>query len=116
MTCDQFAELTGLAVRFRDQRDWKQFHNPKDMALSLSLEAAELLELTQWRQGEELLEHLRAQRAAFADELADVLYWLLLLAHDQQIDLAKAFKGKMRKNAAKYPIKRFRGSKRKYNQ
>lgn len=108
------ASLQRAVIAFRDARDWAQFHNAKDACLSLALEAAELLELTQWKQGAELERHLRTRREEVADELSDVLYWVLLLAHDQRIDLARAFRRKLRKNARKYPVARARGSSAKY--
>lgn len=107
-------QLQREVIAFRDARDWAQFHNAKDACLSLALEAAELLELTQWKQGTELERHLRQRREDVADELSDVLYWVLLLAHDQGIDLATAFRRKLRKNARKYPVRRARGSSAKY--
>ena|SRR5947209_7813073 len=108
------AELTELVLKFRDERNWRQFHNPKDVALSLALEAAELLELTQWRNGEELKAHLAANREALGDELSDILGWVLVFAHDQGIDLAQAFKRKIEKNAQKYPVEKARGVAKKY--
>src|SRR5437763_5874889 len=86
--------LAALVLRFRHERDWKQFHNPKDQALSLCLEAAELLEIMQWRNGKELEDHLTTKpaRDRLGEELADVLGWLLLLAHDQNIALGEAFR------------------------
>src|SRR5215218_3538664 len=92
-------ELTALAIRFRDERDWKQFHNPKDMALSLALESAEVLELMQWKNGEELQRHLDQNRARLGEELSDVLFWVLAMANDFSIDLGEAFKQKLIKNA-----------------
>ncbi len=109
-------DLTQLILRFRDERHWKQFHNPKDVALSLALEAAELLELTQWKNGDELQAHLAANKEALGDELSDILGWILILAHDQGIDLADAFRRKVEKNAAKYPVDKARGSARKYTE
>jgi NTP pyrophosphatase (non-canonical NTP hydrolase) len=109
-------ELTRLVLEFRDARDWKQFHNPKDQALSLVLEAAELLELMQWRNGAELHEHLRQTRDRVGEELADVLGWLLLLAHDLEIDLAAAFSRKIELNSRKYPVDKAKGSPRKYTE
>ena len=114
------ATLDGLihaAAKFRDDRDWAQFHTPKDLAANLCIEAAELLELTQWRSGPALTDHLRTPptREAFEDEMADVLLTLLLLAHDQQIDLAGAFERKMKKNEAKYPIEKAKGRSEKYD-
>jgi len=73
------SELTQLAIRFRDEREWKQFHNPKDMALSLVLEASEVLELMQWKNGDELQRHLDANRARLGEELSDVLFWVLAI-------------------------------------
>jgi dCTP diphosphatase len=109
-------DLTRLMLAFRDERQWAQFHNPKDVALSLTLEAAELLELMQWRSGEALMEHLRANREALADELADVLGWVLVLAHDQGINLGEAVRRKIEKNAAKYPVEKARGVAKKYDE
>jgi NTP pyrophosphatase (non-canonical NTP hydrolase) len=109
-------ELTELVLRFRDERDWAQFHNPKDIAVSLTLEAAELLELTQWRTGLELLEHLKSHKEDLADELADILGWVLVMAHDQTIDLGDAVKKKLEKNAIKYPVEKARGVAKKYTE
>ena len=110
------ADLSKLVLEFREERDWKQFHNPKDMALSLSLEAAEVLELMQWRNGGELDAHLAANKDRLGEELADVLGWILLLAHDQKIDLGDAFAKKIELNKRKYPIEKARGSAKKYNE
>ena len=108
------AEMTARLLTFRRERDWEQFHNPKDQILSLVLEATELLELTQWRQGEALADHLRQNREAVADELADVLGWVLLIANDQGIDLAEAFAAKLAKNETKYPVAQAKGRRDKY--
>src|SRR5438128_7017392 len=98
---DTIEDLTRLVLDFRHERDWKQFHNPKDMALSLVLESAEVLELMQWKNGEELRQHLERNRAALGEELSDVLFWVLAMAEDFQIDLGEAFKQKLVKNALK---------------
>jgi NTP pyrophosphatase (non-canonical NTP hydrolase) len=113
---DELNELTKLVLQFRSERDWAQFHNPKDVAVSLTLEVAELLELTQWRNGKELEEHLRKNREPLADELADIFGWILVFAHDQQIDLADALRQKLIKNAAKYPIEKAKGVASKYTE
>lgn len=113
---DTLAALAAALVEFRRERDWEQFHNPKDQALSLVLEAAELLELTQWKNGEALRAHLAANREALADELADVVGWCLLIAHDQNIDLTEACRRKLAKNVAKYPADVVRGSAKKYSE
>src|SRR5204863_2892116 len=89
-------DLTRLVLKFRAERDWEQFHNPKDMALSLVLEAAELLELMQWRNGAALERHLRANKRRVEEELSDVLGWILLLANDLDIDLPDAFRRKIK--------------------
>jgi len=110
------AELADLMVHFRAERDWEQFHNPKDMAIGLCLEANELLELMHWKNGAELHRHLEAKRELLEDELADVLGWLLLMAHDFKVDLAEAYRRKMEKNAAKYPVDKAKGTSRKYTE
>jgi len=100
-------------IAFRDERDWKQFHNPKDLAISLSLEASELLEIFQWETSGEVPE---SKREALRDELADVMIYALTLAHDLDIDVKAAIRDKMAKNAAKYPVDRSRGSSKKYTE
>lgn len=107
--------LQQQVVSFRDARDWKQFHNPKDMALSLMLEASEVVELTQWKNGDELTRALHERREDVGDELADVLYWVLLFAHDQGIDLEQAFQRKLEKNEKKYPVHLSKGTSLKYS-
>lgn len=116
MSDDSLAAMTKAILAFRDARDWKQFHTPKDQILSLVLESAELLELTQWRDGAALDAHLTENREALGDELADVLGWLLLISHDREIDLADAFARKLAKNEQKYPAEQVRGSSKKYTE
>ena len=110
------ADLAQLVLKFREERDWKQFHNPKDMALSLVLEASEFLELTQWKNGQELSDFLSKNKQRVGEELSDVLGWLLLLAHDLGIDLADAFEKKIEMNCKKYPIEKAKGSAKKYTE
>jgi NTP pyrophosphatase (non-canonical NTP hydrolase) len=86
------------------------------MAISLSLEAAELLEFMQWKNGDALKDHLAEQRKEVGQELSDVLYWTLLIAHDLRIDLAAAFTAKMSLNEQKYPIEKAHGSSQKYTE
>jgi dCTP diphosphatase len=109
-------ELMQRVLRFRDERDWKQFHDPKDLALTLVLETAEVLEHMQWRNGTELREHLKKKHKEVSHELADVLHVLLLLAEDLKVDLGKAFAQKMQVNEAKYPVHKARGSAKKYTE
>ena len=107
-------ELMAQVLRFRDERDWKQFHNPKDLALSLVLEAGEVLEVFQWQDAQQVAETAQARKADLADELADVLCYTLLMAHELGIDLAAALPAKLRKNERKYPVEKARGSSSKY--
>ncbi len=108
-------EIQKKAVHFRDARDWKQFHNPKDMALSLVLEAAEVMEHFQWKNVKEMDKYIRSNKSEIADELADVLYWVVTMSSDINIDLSKAFERKMKKNEEKYPVTKSKGKHTKYN-
>lgn len=111
-----FDRLTKLILEFRDERDWKQFHTPKDMALSLVLEAAEVMEHFQWKNAEEAKEHIRKHKADIGEELADVLFFALIMSYEFGIDLPKAFEGKMKKNAKKYPVAKAKGNHIKYTE
>ena len=110
------SELTLLVLRHRDERDWAQFHTPKELAVSLTVESAELLALMQWKTGEDLQRHLAARREQVEDELADCLHSMLLLASDMNVDLAEALRRKLKKDAAKYPVEKARGQAKKYNE
>ena len=112
----ELQSLTAQVLQFREARDWRQFHNPKDMALSLTLEAAELLEIFQWKEGEAIAQAAAARRTDIADELADILSWLLLMSHDLGIDLAAALRSKIEANERKYPVEKSRGTSRKYTE
>ena len=109
-------KITEGILAFRDERNWKQFHNPKDLAISLVLEANEVLEHFQWKNAEEMKEHLEKHREDVGDELADTLYWVLLMAHDFDVDLVAALERKMEKNRAKYPVEKSKDSHKKYNE
>jgi NTP pyrophosphatase (non-canonical NTP hydrolase) len=111
---DQIKEMTQAIEDFRIARDWKQFHNPKDLALSLALEAAEVVEHFQWKTDEEIKKYINENRNDVGDELADVFYWVLLLSHDLDIDIVEAFKRKMKENAEKYPVEKAKGKHDKY--
>lgn len=113
---DSFDELQAMIRQFVDDRDWDQFHNPKDLSISLSLEAAEVLEHFQWKSPEEMIAYAKTNKDDVGEELADVLYWVLLLANKLGIDLSEAFKVKMAKNAAKYPVEKAKGSHKKYTE
>lgn len=107
-------DLTAKVIAFRDERDWKQFHNPKDVAISLILEAGEVLEHFQWKSPNEVETHVKDHRDEIGGELSDVLYHILLLAHDLDIPLGDAFNRKMAHNAKKYPVKLAKGNHLKY--
>lgn len=109
-------KITKEIVKFRDARDWKQFHNPKDLAISLSLESSEVLEHFQWKSKEEIEKYIKTNTKEIGEELADVLYWVLLLANDLNIDIEKAFHLKMKQNHKKYPIKKSKGNHTKYTE
>ncbi|MGA9211258.1 nucleotide pyrophosphohydrolase [Kaistella sp.] len=97
-------------VKFRDERDWEQFHNSKDLALALSVEASELLELFLWKKNEDFnLDQLK-------DELADVLMYALLLADKNNLDIHQIVMDKIKKNADKYPVDKAKGNATKYNE
>lgn len=108
--------LQKIVIKYRNERDWKQFHNPKDLAISLLLEASEVIEHFQWKNKEEIDEHLKKHKTEVADELSDVLYWVLLMSYDINIDISKAFIKKMKENEKKYPIKKAKGSHKKYTE
>jgi NTP pyrophosphatase (non-canonical NTP hydrolase) len=116
---DKSSEVTTLKhlqqkiIEFRDARNWKQFHTPKDLAISLSLEAGELLENFQWKTSEEAVQE---NFENMKDELADVVIYALLLSHELGIDLEQAIMDKMKKNEQKYPIEKSFGSKKKYSE
>ena len=112
----QLNELTEQILEFIRERDWTQFHSGKDLAISLSLEASELLEIFQWSPEEIPPEQLEAKRALLADELSDVLYWTLLISQKYGIDLEEAFLAKLAKNREKYPVEKATGSSKKYDE
>lgn len=100
---------------FRDARDWKQFHNPKDLAIGLALEAAEVLEHFHWQSKEEMEEYVKTHREEIGEELSDVLYYVLIFSDDLGIDIVDAFNKKMVKNALKYPVQKAKGRHEKYD-
>ena len=108
--------LQDQITSFRDERNWKQFHKPKDMALSLVLEASELMEHFQWCSEEESRDRLTERKDDLGEELSDVLYWTLLMANDFGIDLEKSFLDKMKKNQDKYPVSQAKNSHAKYSE
>ena len=91
------SDLQQTIRAFVDERDWDQFHNPKDLSISLALEAAEVMEHFQWKNEQEMIAHVAKYKEDVGDELADVLYWVLLLANKLDIDLVPSFERKMQK-------------------
>lgn len=112
---DQVKELTEKIKKFVNDRDWEQFHNHKDLALSLVLEATEVLEHFQWKKPEEVEAHAVNCKDEIADELADVACYLFELADNLKIDLPSAIESKLAKNALKYPVSKSKGNITKYN-
>jgi len=106
----EISELTQKLIAFRDARDWKQFHNPKDLAVALSIESAELLEAFLWKTSEE------ASKDKIKEELADVLAYALLLAEACELDVAQIVSDKIETNKFKYPVDRAKGSAKKYTE
>jgi len=111
----EIKQLTAKIRSFRDARDWKQFHNHKDLSLSLVLEASEVLEHFQWKSPKEVNEHTINNKEDLADELADVAMYLFELADNLKINLRQAMLNKMKKNALKYPVHKAKGKHTKYN-
>ena len=100
-------------LKFRKERDWEQFHNPKDLAISLSIEASELLENFQWKNSQVALEE---NMENIKDELADVLIYSLMLAHDLDLNVSDIIHNKVQKNAKKYPVEKAIGTNKKYTE
>ena len=101
MARDIIQELQDELIKFRDERDWAQFHNPKDLSISLTLEAAEVLEHFQWKTPEEIRVYAKKHKGEIGDELADVAAYLLTLCPGLNIGLAKAVIRKIKKNINK---------------
>ena len=113
---DSIQNILKEVLQFREERDWKQFHTPKDLAISLSLEASEVLEHFLWKKDNEVQEYIEKNREDLADELGDVFHNLLLLANDLDINLLEAIKNKLEKTSKKYPIEKARGNHKKYTE
>ncbi len=107
---DQLTRLTRTIVEFRNERDWAQFHNAKDLSLALTIEASELSECYLWKSPDE------ANKEKVAEELADVFIYSLLLAHETGLNIEEIITTKLKKNAEKYPIDKAKGNARKYTE
>jgi NTP pyrophosphatase (non-canonical NTP hydrolase) len=96
-------------IEFRDARYRKQFHNPKDIALSMVLEASELMEHFQWKSTEEIEQYVDEHKEEIGEVLADVLYWVLLMSHDLKINVIETLDKKIENNERNYPIEKSKG-------
>ena len=106
-------ETVNEVLKFRDDRDWKQFHDPKDLAISISLEASELLEIFQWSRDDV---YCLDKIDKIKEELADVMNYCILMADTCNLDLDKIITDKIKLNAAKYPVDKAKGTSTKYNE
>lgn len=106
-------ETINQVLKFRDDRNWKQFHNPKDLALSISLEAAELLEVFQWSGTDTVCE---SKKDKIREELADVLNYCILMAETCGFDMDEIVQEKIKQNNEKYPVEKAKNSAKKYNE
>ncbi len=107
---DDIKEITGVLLKFRDERDWAQFHTAKDLALALNIEAGELLEAFLWKSSEQ------ADIGKVKEELADVFAFAFLLAEKYDLDVKQIVLEKMEQNALKYPVEKARGVAKKYTE
>ncbi|MFG4003836.1 nucleotide pyrophosphohydrolase [Flavobacterium aquidurense] len=105
-----FKQIYDALIKFRNERDWEQFHNPKDLSLAISIEASELLELFLWKKAED------ANIEKIKDELADVFSFAFLLADKYKLDVKEIVLDKISKNAIKYPVEKAKGNAKKYNE
>lgn len=110
------AALTSEIRVFRDARDWRQFHNPKELAVAITAEAGELLQHFVWQNPEQSERRVVDRRAEIESEIADVAILLFELADNCGIDLAVAMRAKLARNEERYPVDKARGSNRKYNE
>ena len=108
--------LTSEIRAFRDARDWRQFHNPKELAVAITAEAGELLQHFVWQSPEQSDRRVTERRAEIESEIADVAILLFELADNCQIDLAAAMRAKLARNEERYPVAKAKGSNKKYNE
>ena len=106
-------ETIKQVLKFRDDRNWKQFHNPKDLAISISLEAAELLEVFQWSAEDTVCAE---KKDKIKEELADVLNYCILMADACGLDMDEIIQNKVKRNNEKYPVEKAKNSAKKYNE
>jgi len=112
----ELEEIIRRVIKFRDDRNWKKFHNPKNLAISISIEASELLEHFQWKDLKESKEYAENNKDEISTEIVDIVIYLLYLCHDLKIDLEDSIDKKLKENDSKYPISKSKGKSLKYNQ
>ena len=112
------ARLKDIVKKYCDERDWDQYHNPKDLAIGVITEASELLEHFRFKSDKEMQDMLKdpKKKEVISEEMADTLYFIVRLAQKYDIDLSDAFERKMRENTEKYPVEKAKGSNKKYNE
>jgi NTP pyrophosphatase (non-canonical NTP hydrolase) len=114
---DRLTKIVDEIIKFRNRRDWRQFHSPRNLATAIGIEVAELQELLLWKSGEEVDAFLAKEgnKNEFAKEIADILIFTLLLCHRTGIDPIEAMRSKLEENAKKYPVDLSKGKATKYN-
>ena len=110
---NELQEITEALLKFRNERDWEQFHDSRNLALAISIEAGELNELFLWKDKEE---SEKVDKSRIAEELADILAFTFLLAKKHDLDIREIIMNKIGRNAKKYPVDKSRGTARKYNE
>ena len=110
---EKYKQVIDQLIKFRDERDWKQFHDSKNLALAISLEAAELNELFLWKKGDDV-ENIKIDR--LKEELADILSFSFLLADKHNLDVFEIILDKIKSNNEKYPVEKAKGTSKKYNE
>ena len=111
---NEVKEIIEKIKKFRDERDWMQFHDPKNMSISIIIEAAELLEHFQWKTKEEVKKYVEENKEEIQDEIADIALYLFELADNLDINLLNAMEKKLEKNKKKYPVEKAKGNAKKY--
>jgi NTP pyrophosphatase (non-canonical NTP hydrolase) len=110
---DKYKKVINELIKFRNERDWEQFHDSKNLALAISIEASELNELFLWKKGNEV-ENVNQDK--LKEELADILSFAFLLAEKHNLDVFDIISEKIKKNALKYPVNKAKGTSKKYNE
>lgn len=113
---DGIAHLTREITAFRDARDWKQFHNPKEMAVAITAEAGELLQHFVWQDPDQSKSRVAERKDELESEMADIAILLFEMAQDCGVDLAAAIRAKLARNEERYPVHKAKGSNKKYNE